>query len=120
MLKEDKLSVDSSRVITIEFPFSEPEIYNILTEQGIKYKTPGDFGLAFDSIELQVFVDIVSSPSVLPSLASVCVAYLHRNRGKRIVIKRGGEVIDLKGYSLKEVSELLKLTTDIKITDKND
>lgn len=29
-------------------------------------------------------------------------------------------MIDLKGYSVKEVSELLKLTTDIKITDKND
>ncbi|EOF7793561.1 hypothetical protein ACFXTU_002320 [Salmonella enterica] len=112
--------MDSSNFITIEFPFSEHEIYNILTQEGIKFKTPGDFGLAFDSIDLQVFVDIVTSPSVLPSLESVCVAYLHRNRGKRIVIKRGDEVIDLKGYSVKEVSELLKHTTDIKITSEND
>ncbi|EMV0769290.1 hypothetical protein AABH42_002837 [Salmonella enterica] len=112
--------MDSSNFITIEFPFSEHEVCNILTKEGIKYKTPGNSGLAFDSNYLQVFVDIVTSPSVLPSLASVCVAYLRRNKGKRILIKRGDEVIDIQGYSMEEVSELLKHTTDIKITSKND
>lgn len=105
-----------STVITIEVPFNEPEFCQMLSEKEVSYKTPGDSGLAFDSFMMHLFVNIVESPYTLPSLASVCVAYLSRNKGKSISIKQGDKTINIKGYSTDEVKQLLESATRVQIT----
>lgn len=109
-----------STVITIEVPFNEPEFRQMLSDNKISYKTPGDSGLVFDSFMMHLFVNIVESPYALTSLASVCVAYIRRNKGKSISIKQGNNTISIKGCSIDEVERLLESSAHIRIVSDTD
>lgn len=107
--------MEISTEITIEVPFDDPEFFNLMVESNVPYKTPGDHGIAFDSFMLHFFVNIVDSPYTLPSLASVCVAYVNRNKGKSLKVTQGKKIIELKGYGVDEAEKLLRSANRIEV-----
>ncbi|GAA0501496.1 hypothetical protein GCM10009414_08960 [Tatumella terrea] len=106
-----------SEEITLLLPREDRELSKALLDAEIKYETPARDRMTFDSGDV-VYTYISLLVYSMP-LARVLIAYINKNKHKRIVIRRkNGDKIDIIGYSAKDAERLIKKGDVISVEDK--
>lgn len=111
---------DNSKRINFSVSIHEVSgLIDALKGEGIDAYMAPHHGLAFDSYYCDIFVDIVKSPYFMPSVSAAIVAYIKRNYGKNVTIKRkDGSSESFKGYTPDEIAEILGDAKTITVDDK--
>ena len=97
---------------------SVPVFIDAMKDEGLDAYMRPTHGLAFDSYYYDIFIDIIKSPYFMPSVSAAIVAFIKRNDGKNVTVKRkDGSMTSLKGYSSEEVSVMLSDAENITVED---
>lgn len=93
------------------------EVKEVLKDNDVPYIEPNRGGMVWDSALYDLVIEVASSPYCLPSLSAAIIAFLKRNSGNKVTVnKKGGLVLELRGYSKKQVSEIIKDVNLIEIS----
>ena len=87
----------------------------LLNEHGVKYTSREVRSGPMASGEI---IELILSTAISGAFATVVVAYLHRHRGRKVIVTtKEGAVMHIEGHSLKETEKILEQAKNIMVVE---